>query len=186
MKLAIKSMFAAVLAVVGMVGVALGQGDGPDGPPPRDSLPYEAREFDEYVSGGLGFNEEQKGKYQDIYKQHAPVLQKHFQQQQSIYTPEQKIQYQEAGKKAKDMGLKGKEYHQFAQKAVKFTPDQQKQYVQCETEIAKSYDKYYGDVQKIMTPAQVEKLPPKFKKGKGKEPKKPVGGGQGGGNAPRP
>jgi Spy/CpxP family protein refolding chaperone len=170
MKLAITSMLTALFAVV-LAGSAFAQG--PDGPPPRDELPYDAREFDEAI-GGLGLKEDQKGKYEQIYKQHAPVLQKHFQQQQSIYTPEQKIQYQEAGKKAKEQGLKGKEYHQFAQKAVKFTPDQQKQYIQCETDIAKEHDKFYGDVEKILTPEQQEKIPKHLKKGKGKEPKKPL------------
>lgn len=156
------------VALVGLLAAPLAAEEGDDQPL---KLPPQAKVIDSSVQK-LGLQEDQKGKYQQIFQQYAPVLQKQYEQQMQIYTPEQKTKRHEASVKAKEQKLKGKEYEQFVQSAVQFTPEQQKQYVDCETEIMKTQSKYREEVYQILTPEQQEKFPKFGKdKGKGKEGK---------------
>jgi Spy/CpxP family protein refolding chaperone len=152
------------LAIVALLSAPLAaQADEGDKPV---RLPPQAKVIDDSIDE-LELTEEQKGKYEQIYKQHVPVLQKQFEQQQKIYTPEQKTKRKEAQTKAKEQGLKGKEFQQFVQSAVQFTPEQQKQFTECETDIMKTQSKFREEVYQILTPDQQEKFP-KFGKNKGK------------------
>jgi len=131
-------------------------------------LPPPVRLIDNSV-GELELTEEQEKKYQEVFKQHAPQIQKQYVQQQSVYTPEQKKKRREAVKKGKQEGLKGRKLQQYVQSQVPLTPQQQKQHTDYQTEILKSQQKFRQDVEKILTPQQREKLPRwGGKKGKGK------------------
>lgn len=134
------------------------------------------RLIDDAVTG-LELQPEQQQQYQQIFKQHAPKIQKHFQQQQQIFTPEQKAKRREVIKKGREEGKQGQELQQYVQSQVPLTPQQQKQYTDCETEIKKCQTQFQTDVEKILTPQQQELLPPvggKWKgKGKGKRPPNP-------------
>jgi hypothetical protein len=93
------------LAIVALLSAPLAaQADEGDKPV---RLPPQAKVIDDSIDE-LELTEEQKGKYEQIYKQHVPVLQKQFEQQQKIYTPEQKTKRKEAQTKAKEQGLKGR------------------------------------------------------------------------------
>ncbi len=136
-------------------------------------VPPQAKVIDETI-GELGLNDDQMGKYQKIYEQHLPVLKKQYEQQEQIFTPDQKAKRNDAKLKAKDQGLKGKDYEQFVQQSYQFTPEQQKQYVECETDMIKTQGKFRDEVYQILTPQQQEKFP-KFK-GKDKVGPKGKGG----------
>lgn len=157
--LAIVALFAAPLTARGDEGAKF--------------IPPQAKVIDDTIDE-LDLDEEQQGKYQKIYEQHLPVLQKQYEQQEQIFTPAQKTKRKEAMTKAKTQGLKGKEYEQFVQKSYQFTPEQQKQYIDCETDIIKTQGKFRDEVYQILTPSQQEKFP-KFK---GKDKVEPKGKGK--------
>jgi hypothetical protein len=190
MKILLTKMFA-LLVVALLAAPVLAQGDGPDGGArlgggdgpqgggpqgggPGGDLPPPAYEIDSSIRE-LGLNDDQKGKYEQIYKQHVPVLQKQYEQQQQIFTPDQKAKRQEAMGKAKEQGLKGKEYEQFVQSSVKLSPEQQKQFIDCDTDMKKSQSKFREEVYQILTPSQQEKFPKANPKKNGKNPPKQGG-----------
>ena len=163
----VKLLALAIVAVLTAPLAAQGDGEG------ERFIPPQAKVIDESIQE-LGLNESQQGKYQKIYEQHLPVLQKQYEQQEQIYTPEQKTKRNSAMTKAKDQGLKGKQYEQFVQQSYQFTPEQQKQYVDCETDMIKTQGKLRDEVYQILTPGQQEKFP-KFK---GKDKVEPKGKGK--------
>ncbi|MCA9267048.1 MAG: hypothetical protein KDA41_01185 [Planctomycetales bacterium] len=174
MKTALKTLLVAVLAVVGTS--SLFAIDPAEGDQAKGKLPPQAQQFTQAVTK-IGLNEGQKEQYQQIFKQHAPQLQKLYSQQMEIYTPEQVKARQTAMKQGKEEGLQGQKLQQFVQSAVQFTPEQKKQFVQCQTETAKCEQKFESEVVQILTATQKEQLPEltgKGKKGgKGKVPNEP-------------
>lgn len=116
----------------------------------------------------LDLSKEQSEKIQKVQQQFEKKFEAPIQQQQSILTPEQKTQRQEAAKKGKEQGLKGKEFQQFVQQAVKLTPEQQKQETDSKTQILKVQQDFRQEIVQVLTPEQAEKLPTPGK-GKGKE-----------------
>ena len=161
MKTALSTL--SILAVVAMMAAPLAAED-------KLLLPDQSQQF-HIQCQKLKFSDKQQTQYQQIYKQHQPILQKHYQTQQKIYTQDQWKQHTVAVQKADKDGLVGKKRQQYIQSAVQFTPEQQKQYTQCQTEITKCHNKYYDEVVQILTPQQQELIPKHFKvgkKGKGK------------------
>ena len=174
MKLSLKNLILglAVLAIAAPL-YAVDPVAGDDGEEQVRLIPP-VRLIDEAVDE-LELDGKQQEQYQQIFKQHAPQIQKHFQQQQQIFTPEQKTKRREVIKKGREEGLQGQKLQQYVQQQVPLTPQQQKQFTQCQTEIKKCQTKFHQEVNKILTPQQQELLPPiGGKKGKkGKNPRKP-------------
>ncbi len=168
------TLLALVAALMAAPAMAIDPAEGDDNAADRVDevrLPPPVRLIDNSVQK-LDLDEGQKEKYQQIVKQHAPQIQQHIQQQQQIYTPEQKQKRREVTKQGKDDGLQGQELRQFVQSKIELTPEQQKQHTDCQTNIVKSQQKFRQDVLKILTPQQQEKIPEYGgKKGKGKRGK---------------
>ena len=112
--------------------------------------------------------DEQKQKIENLRKEYEPKLSELREKIEGVLTPEQKKAREEAIKKAKEQGKKGREMLEAIRDAFKLTPEQETKMNELRTQMMQLFQEIRGKLEEILTDEQKAAL----RHGPGRPPKK--------------